>query len=247
MNRPKERPLTQQELETIAAEGRKFDAEARRALAHAESAAIEARSVAAAAGINEINFKMKQLEYDEILASDDHHQVYNFTFSVNPGTVKDCIETCNVWRRTKPECEITIVFTSPGGSVVDGLALFDYLQMLKREGHKVITKTFGMAASMAGILIQAGTERVTGREAWLMIHEASFFAAGKIGEVEDTVEWIKKVGERVISIFATRAHGTKKWKSVKEAAAFVKKNWERKDWWLSSDDALKYGFVDRIE
>ena len=55
---------------------------------------------------------------------------------------------------------------------------------------------------MAGILLQAGDIRIMGAESWLMIHEISFGASGKIGEIEDTVEWVKKIQERVVKIFA---------------------------------------------
>jgi ATP-dependent protease ClpP protease subunit len=94
-----------------------------------------------------------------------------------------------------------------------------------------------MAASMAGILLQAGDTRVMAKESWLMIHEASFGASGKIGDVEDTVEWVKMVQERILSIFSERSGLTK---------AFLKKNWQRKNWWISSDYALKLNLIDEV-
>jgi ATP-dependent protease ClpP protease subunit len=94
-----------------------------------------------------------------------------------------------------------------------------------------------MAASMAGILLQAGHQRIMGRESWLMIHEASFSASGKTGDVEDTVEWVKAMQERILNIFATRSKMTK---------SALKRKWTRKNWWISSDEALKLGFVDEI-
>ena len=70
-----------------------------------------------------------------------------------------------------------------------------------------------------------------------MIHEASFGSSGKTSEVEDRVEWVKRVQERILDIFAARSHMTKR---------AIKTKWARKDWWLSSDEALKAGFVDAI-
>ena len=46
--------------------------------------------------------------------------------------------------------------------VIAGLALYDFIQTLRRKGHKVTTVSYGMAASMAGILLQAGDVRVMG-------------------------------------------------------------------------------------
>jgi ATP-dependent protease ClpP protease subunit len=61
---------------------------------------------------------------------------------------------------------------------------------------------------------------------------------GSFGAVVDTVEWVKKIQDRILDILSERS---------KISKAEIKESWDRKDWWLSSDDALKYGFVDIIE
>jgi len=94
-----------------------------------------------------------------------------------------------------------------------------------------------MAASMAGILLQAGDRRWIGHQAWLMIHRAAFGAVGKTFEIEDEVAWIKRIEARILDIFAKRSTLSK----VK-----IKRNWDRKDWWISSDEALELGLVDEI-
>jgi ATP-dependent protease ClpP protease subunit len=91
---------------------------------------------------------------------------------------------------------------------------------------------------MAGILLQAGDVRVMNAEAWLLVHEASFGAGGKLGEVEDTVEWVKKVSKRVKDIFAKRSN---------LSSSQIESRWRRKDWWIDADEALKLGFCDVIE
>jgi ATP-dependent Clp endopeptidase proteolytic subunit ClpP len=143
-----------------------------------------------------------------------------------------------IWHRLEPGSDIEIIFTSPGGDVISGLALFDYIQELRASGHKVTTKAQGYAASMASILLQAGDVRVMNAEAWLLIHEASFGAGGKLGEVEDTVEWVKKVSKRIKDIYAKRSSLT---------APQIEQRWRRKDWWIDADEALKLGFCDEIE
>src|SRR5574341_658348 len=117
------------------------------------------------------------------------------------------------------------------------MALWDFLLELRQRGHKLTTVARGYAASMAGILLQAGDERVIGPESWLLIHEASFGVVGSYGEVEDRVEWVKKIQARILDIFASRS---------KLSRSQIKRRWHRKDWWLDSDEALKLGFVDRI-
>jgi ATP-dependent protease ClpP protease subunit len=115
--------------------------------------------------------------------------------------------------------------------------LFDFLQGLRAEGHKLTTGTLGMAASMAGILLQAGDVRWVGGQAWVMIHRAAFGAFGKTYEVEDEVDFVKRIEERILDIFTNRSKLTKQ---------KIKKNWDRKDWWISPDEALELSLVDEI-
>ena len=94
-----------------------------------------------------------------------------------------------------------------------------------------------MAASMAGILLQAGDTRWVGHQAWVMIHRAAFGAFGKTYEVEDEVEFVKRIEERILEIFTTRSKLTKQ---------KIKRNWDRKDWWISADEALEAHLVDEV-
>jgi len=106
----------------------------------------------------------------------------------------------------------------------------------------------GMAASMAGILLQSASHRVVGREAWVLIHRAAFGAMGKSFEIEDRVEWVKRVEQRIIDIFAERAAQAKEAGTAEAplTRAKIKKNWERKDWWLTSEECIRYGVADEI-
>lgn len=76
-----------------------------------------------------------------------------------------------------------------------------------------------------------------GSESVILVHEISFGAGGKIGEVEDEVEFARMLTRRVLKIFASRTKMTERQIDAK---------WKRKDWWLSSEEALKLGFVDEI-
>lgn len=227
--------------------------EADLALARGRLAQVEAntRKLLAEAEVAEAEAFVSNIQRDKIkdqreaeLASDVYNKVYYFTKDVNSGSVASCVDRLTYWMRTSPGCDIEIVFNSPGGSVVDGMALFDFIQQVRREGHKVTTTALGIAASMAGILLQAGDVRRMGKEAWVLIHQASFGAIGSYGEVEDRLKWVEKVQERILDIFAERAATSGAEHPMTRNR--IKKNWERKDWWISSDDCLKYGFVDEV-
>lgn len=206
-----------------------FKEEARKTKAEADKAEIETQRAV-------IELEREQLKRQKELATDEHYRVYRFIGEVSSTSVKSCIDTLTVWSRIDPDCSITIVFQSPGGEVVAGMALWDFLMELK-EKHHLTTIARGYAASMAGILLQAGHVRVMGEQSWLLIHEASFGAVGSFGEVEDRVKWIRRIQERILEIFASRA---------KISKSTIKRRWHRQDWWIDSDEALKLGLIDEI-
>lgn len=262
----KEREPTEEEKKKTLAEIKKLDAETRK-FADDEQRAKEQdeRSKAEhALTIRRLEAEAKQFEYlarmgemekirheyafNSDMAADVFKHVYRFTSSVGESSVKDCINRLVYWDRLEPGCDVQIIFTSPGGSVIDGLVLFDHIQDFKQRGHKVTTSTFGWAASMAGILLQVGDHRVMRKEAWLLIHEVSFGTSGKIGEIEDTVNWVKRIQERVLDIFEGRCKDAAKagTASAPLTKAQLKKHWMRTDWWISSEEALKHGLVDEV-
>jgi ATP-dependent Clp endopeptidase proteolytic subunit ClpP len=170
-------------------------------------------------------------------AADDENHLYRFGSEVSGGSVGSCIKKLTEWHRLDPKCGIEVIFSSPGGSIIDGFELFDYMQYLRNEGHHLTTGTLGMAASMAGILLQAGDTRWIGQQAWMMIHRAAFGAYGKTFEIEDEVKFVKRVEERILDIFTSRSELTRN---------KIKRNWERKDWWISSEEAVELQLVDEI-
>jgi ATP-dependent protease ClpP protease subunit len=181
----------------------------------------------------------------KVLADDEHNHVYRYSGAVGQSGVKECINTLTTWSRLdgddpKP---ITVEFYSPGGDVVAGLALFDCLRDLSRKGHHIITRATGYAASMAGILLQAGDERIMSPESWLLIHEGGAGVSGDMGKIEDTVDWFRKIDERILNIFYERSRGAEK----EMTKAALRKAFDRKDWWLDAEQALAFGFCDRID
>lgn len=243
-----DRELTPEEIqasiELKQAEAKKMLAEAALAQNDALKKAAETREANAKADVALIALREKEREevvdvagHTEWLAADARHHIYQFGGTVDGGSVKTCMKQLAVWNRSEPGCAIEIVFHSPGGSVIDGMALFDYILGLRAKGHHITTTGLGYAASMAGILLQAGDVRRMGREAYILIHEVSNSTSGKIGEIEDDVKFMKMVQARVLAIFAERSNLSKKQ---------IQSRWSRKDWWIDSDTALKLGLVDEI-
>jgi ATP-dependent Clp endopeptidase proteolytic subunit ClpP len=219
------------DIKKTKAETIKVEAEAAKAAAEC----LQAETKAEKASLELLRFKE---ERQKRLASDEENFVYRFSGSVGKESVRGCREKLTEWARLTPGCDIEIVFASGGGSIIDGFELFDYIQQLRSEGHKITTGALGMAASMAGILLQAGDKRWLGHQSWLMIHRAAFGAIGKTFEIEDEVAWIKRIEQRIIDIFTSRS---------KLSRLKIKRNWDRKDWWITADEALELGLVDEIK
>lgn len=181
------------------------------------------------------------------LTNDVFHHFYNFNTQVDSKTVEACMDRLSYWHRTSSGCDIEIVFTSPGGDMLSGFILFDYIQSLRRQDHKITTGTLGMAASMAGTLLQAGDVRYMGKEAWLMLHEGQMGVQGKVSDVEDSLAWTARLRGRVVDIIASRCGQASK-VTAKQPLTKTKitTNIKRKDWWISSDEALTMGLVDEV-
>jgi len=216
--------------------------------AQAETERHKAREAEMRALTASLQFERAREEHLWQRATNPFHRVYVFDDPVTEATVGACSGQLDIWERIMPGQDITLRLYSPGGDLLAGMYLFDRLRALRSAGHKVTVEAFGYAASMAGILLQAGDVRRIGREAYVLIHEVAFGARGKIGEIEDEVEFVRKIQDRVLDIFAENA------KRAGEAGTATapltrrefKRRWLRKDWWLSSEEALRFGIVDEV-
>lgn len=244
------------EILKITAETKKFEAEAAAALQDKELKAADTRKKLAEAKAEEyrsensrVNMEMTLRQEQFNLAANHYHHEFHFNYGVGEESVEACVAQMAIWHRQDSACPIKIVIDSPGGSVIDGMHLFDEISAyslrtwdtrdLPKGTHETTMVVRGYAASMAGILLQSADKRIIGPEAFLMIHEISTFARGKIGEIKDEVKFLDKISERVVNLFVTRSGG----KISKED---FKKQWDRQDWWLTSEESLQYGFVDQI-
>lgn len=241
------RELTQREVDANVA---KAEAEATKAIAEGEAALIKAKAEAVKLGaeVDAINVSLVKARHDasredekrcEELAANKYHYQYLFDTSVTDTSVKGCIKQLATWERTADDAiAVNLIINSPGGDVVEGFALMDYIAAFTARGNVLNTTAYGMAASMGGVLLQAGAERSMGANSVLLIHEAQFGAVGSYGEVEDRVKLVNIFHERILNLFADRS---------KVSKAFIKRNWNRKDWWLGADTALKHGFIDKVQ
>lgn len=178
-----------------------------------------------------------KLEQEEAEASLYEQRIYEFSKEVREKSVDEAITTLSEWR-ARNKNDIVLRLSTAGGDCIAGFALYDYILALRAENIKVYTVALGWAASMGGILLQAGTKRYIAPNAHMLIHGISTsWVRGKIPEVEDWMVFISMLEQRGITVLAERS-------TLPEAE--IAKRMSRKDWWLGADEVVELGFADDL-
>ena len=133
--------------------------------------------------------------------------------------------------------DIVFYVNSPGGSVYDGLAIIDTMNFVKCD---IQTVGVGMQASMGAVLLSNGTKgkRLILPNSKVMIHQpwSSGGSKATVTEMEITLREMQDVKKRLIDILA---------KNTGQSKEKIEKDADR-DFWMSADDAKKYGLVDKV-
>lgn len=134
-----------------------------------------------------------------------------------------------------PEKDIYVYVNSPGGHVTAGLAIYDTIQYVKCD---IATMCLGQAASMAAVLLSAGTKgkRYALPHARVMLHQVLGGVEGQATDIEIHAKEILRIREELNRILA---------KHTNQPIDRISKDTER-DFFLRPDDALEYGLVDAI-
>lgn len=134
-----------------------------------------------------------------------------------------------------PKADISLYINSPGGSVYDGLAIFDTVQFIKPD---VATYGIGLQASMGAFLLSSGTKgkRFALPNSRIMIHQPSSGTHGKITDQEITLREGIYLKKRLNEILA---------KNTGQKLSKIEKDVDR-DFWMSAEEAVSYGIVDKV-
>ena len=134
-----------------------------------------------------------------------------------------------------PDKDISLYINSPGGSVSAGLAIYDTMQYIRPN---VSTICLGMAASMGAVLLTAGADgkRLALPNAKIMIHQPMGGMQGQATDIEIHAKEILKTREKLNEILA---------KHTRQPLDKIEADTDR-DYYMSAEEALKYGIVDKI-
>lgn len=131
--------------------------------------------------------------------------------------------------------DISIYINSPGGSITSGMAIYDTMNFVKSD---VSTICIGMSASMAAFILACGVKgkRYILPNSEVMIHQPLGGTQGQATDIKIATDRIIKLKHRINSILA---------KQTGQSLKKITSDTER-DYFMNSNEALKYGLVDKI-
>lgn len=134
-----------------------------------------------------------------------------------------------------PDKDIQFYINSPGGSVTDGMAIYDTMQYIKCD---VSTICVGMAASMGAFLLSSGTKgkRLALPNAEIMIHQPSAGTQGQITDMAIHLKRLEVIKKRLNAILASNTG-----RSVEEITAACER-----DNFMTAEEAVAYGLIDKV-
>ena len=134
-----------------------------------------------------------------------------------------------------PDKDIQFYINSPGGSVTDGMAIYDTMQYIKCD---VSTICVGMGASMGAVLLAAGAKgkRLALPNAEIMIHQPSGGTKGQASDIKIQAEWMLRTREKLNRILAECTG-----QSVEKVAIDTER-----DNFMPAEEAVKYGLIDKV-
>lgn len=161
-------------------------------------------------------------------------RIIHFTGEINSKTADELIAELR-YLDSSANDDIILYINSPGGSVTDGMAIYDAINNLESD---VVTIAHGMAASMGAFLLACGAKgkRYAAPSAEIMIHQPLGGMQGQASDIKIHAERILKI-RHMLNTVLTEKTG--------QDISVIEKDTER-DNFMSAEEALKYGLIDHV-
>ena len=162
-------------------------------------------------------------------------RIVYFGTEVNARTCSAAIQQILFLQQRDGVAPITLYLNSPGGSVIDGMGLYDVIQYTSCPIHCVVV---GMAASMGAVILSGCTkgERAIMPHGEVLLHQPLGGAEGPATEIEISAQRILKTKERLLRLLA---------ENCGQSFDKLSEDCDR-DYWLDAEEAVAYGIVDKI-
>jgi ATP-dependent Clp protease protease subunit len=140
--------------------------------------------------------------------------------------------------------DVTVNISSSGGSVFEGLAM---AAILSQYSGKTTAKGLGIVASAATIVMLSCNEKIMTKNSFFMMHNSWGGSEGNASEMERTVELLKKIDEQMAQIYVAQIESKEKLVDGSKEKTLIKvKQMMQDETWLTADEALEYGFIDKV-
>ena len=162
-------------------------------------------------------------------------QIILLTGEINDDMAENIIAQLLYLEAKEFEGDIHIYINSPGGVISAGLAIYDTMQCIKCN---VETICVGQAASMAAILLAAGTtgKRVSFPNGRMMIHQPLGGAQGQASDIDIQAKEMNRIKKRLDEILVYHTG---------QPLEVIEKDTDR-DFFMTAEEAMEYGLIDRI-
>ena len=144
---------------------------------------------------------------------------------------------------------ITIHMNSIGGSWSDGMVIYDAILMSKCY---ISVIAYGQAESMSSIILQAADQRLITPNTYLMLHYGSTSASGDYLSTQNWIQYEKYLCDTMLDIYSECCLKGKFFKEkyikpdLKKIKNFLSKKLQDGDWYMTSEEAVYYGFADKV-
>lgn len=218
------------------------------ALTLAEAGEAEAQAALHWEEVDRVRAELRGIERQEryFRNQDQQHNTLTLDTVIDEGSGSQLCHSLRVIKRMHDEGKtgdvVTILINSPGGSIVEGLAIIDTIAELKRSGMTVECVVRGEACSMAGVILQAATpgRRKIGACSTVMLHAGGLGAVGSTHEVQDRVEYMARLLGIIAGVFEqanTKGHKADYFRTLFD---------KRKDIYFSANEAVELGLADEV-
>jgi len=157
---------------------------------------------------------------------------------ITSGLTFDIVSKVRLLKKINGNLEtINILLNSPGGDVIETLALIDFIQSQKEQGIKFNIIVRGSAMSAAALLLTCGTGlRAASKHSKIMVHQLSTIAVGKLSDVKSNARFSEELENECNQLMAENSKMDKAyWEGISSS-----------DYFMSAEKALECGIIDKI-
>lgn len=174
--------------------------------------------------------------HDEIMRNEMERRELRVTGPIDSETAH-LMQVKLSYLRHQNKKPITIYINTPGGHVIDGLAIYDAIMEVRASGIQVNVIAAGSCMSMGVIIMQAGSQRLATKHAAFLLHELHMVTGGSFSDLDDKHKEAKRLQDVLNSLLIDRSGLTPT--KLKELTA-------RRDSYLSAKDAKKFNIIDKV-